>query len=362
MRRLSRYLLVAAVPLIVFGAAVFLLSAEPENSLVFDAPPNPLPVESKPMLDLPGVEETEHGFDFDDEMKSKLQAIGDAHEAQASFPEFSQPISPDELEGKYRGNTPVASDLPADLKDPSSPSMSILTDGFRYYPGDQLVANAAISGLSAEESSAVTAQLLLGDDEVARASVTSAQDQPHSYFLDFSALQFDDVSWKAELTLQVTFNFRGEQYLRSATVEYVSTMASVDGVAQSQVQDEYLEIPVHVSTEKPGRHRLQANLYDASTGEPLVHLNVENHVDSTGLLVLKAHIAALKASGSEGPYTLGDLVFTRMPTSPEYITEYGRVNQGRYQVGEHSFEEYLDKPYVNQKATRIARELRRIGS
>ncbi|MDK9558244.1 hypothetical protein QQF73_11490 [Marinobacter sp. M216] len=363
MRRISTYLVIAAVPLTVFCAALYFLSAGPEDSRTPEVAASHAPsIKPAPTLDLPGVKETDAGFDFDDEMKSKLQAVGDAYEAQASFPAFSQPISPDELEGKYRGNTPVASDLPADLTDPNSPSISILTDRFRYYPGDRLAANAAISGLPPEESSAVTAQLLRGNEEVAQASVTSSQDQPHSYYLDFSALQFDDVSWKEELTVQATFSFRGEQHLRSATVEYVSTIGSVDGVAQSRVQEEYLQIPVHVSTEKPGRHRLQANLYDASTGEPLVHLNAEDNVDSTGSLVLKAHIGALKASGSEGPYTLGDLVFTRMPTSPKYITEYGRVNQERYQVGGHSFDDYLDKPYVNQKATRIARELRRIGS
>lgn len=363
MRRTSIYLLVAVVPLTVVCAALLLLRADPNGTQTPKAAvAETAAAKPAPALELPGVKATDDGFDFDDEMKSRLRAIGNAYEGQASFPAFSQPISADELEGKYRGNTPVASELPADLTDPASPGISILTDRFRYYPGDPLAANASISGLSREESSAVTARLLRGGEVVAEASVTSVQGQAHSYYLDFSALHFGDVAWKEQLTIQATFSIRGQRYIRSATVEYVSTMASVDGVAQSRIQEEYLEIPVHVSTEKPGRHRLQANLYDASTGQPLVHLNAEDNVDSGGSLVLKAHIAALKASGSEGPYTLGDLVFTRLPASPEYITEYGRVDQERYQVGGHSFDDYLDKPYVNQKAARIARELRRIGS
>lgn len=358
MRRTSAYLLVAAVPLsVVCGALIFLsASSESPEALATQTAPK------MPSFELPGVEKTDDGFDFDNEMKSKLKSIGDAYEAEAQFPEFSRPISPEELEGKYRGNTPVASELPADLTNPGSPGLSILTDRFRYYPGDQLAANASISGLSEQESSAITARLLRDGEVVTAASVTPAQDSPHSYYLDFSALQFDDVGWKQPLTIEVEFSFRGETFVRSATVEYVSTMASVDGVSQSRVQQEYLEIPVYVSTEKPGIHRLQANLYDASSGQPLVHLKAEDSVESSGSLVLKAHIAALKKAGSEGPYTLGDVVFTRLPSNPDYITEYGRVDQERYRVGEHSFDDYLDKPYVNQKAARIAKELRRIGS
>lgn len=365
MRRKSAYLVAAVVPLAMAGAAAFVLN----TGTAPEAPETPEPVTSEAsaaepatVRDVPGVQETDDGLDFNDQMKSKLRSIGAAYEAQTQYPDFSQPIASGELESKYRGNTPVASDLPADLSDPDSPGISILTDRFRYYAGDQLAANARISGLAEEESSSVTAKLLRGGEVVSRASVTPAQDAPHSYYLDFSALQFNDVDWKEKLTIRANFNFRGKRYIRSATVEYVSTVARVDGVADSQVQDEYLRIPVHVSTDKPGRHRLQANLYDAGTGEPLVHLRAEDDVDSSGSLVLKAHIAALRQAGSEGPYELKDLVLTRLPTSPNYITEYGRVDRDRYRIDDHSFDDYLDKPYENQKAERRAEELRRLGS
>lgn len=365
MSRKPVYLLAAAVSVAVVCASLLLLNngadsdehVAPEVAQSDGASTTPAPV-----AEVPGVEKTEDGFDFDDELKSKLRAIGNAYEARAQYPEFSQPIAPDEIEAKYRGNTPVPSELPADLSDPNSPGISILTDRFRYFPGDQLVAQATISGLSEEESSTVTAHLMRGGEPLSRASITPVPNEPHSYFLDFVSLQLDDVSWKQRLTIRAEFVFRGKSYTRDATVEYVSTVASVDGVARSEVENEYLLIPVYVSTEKPGLHRLQANLYDAASGEPLVHLSAEGQVDSSGSLELKAHIASLKSAGSEGPYDLKDLVLTRLPTSPDYITEYGRVDQERYQIGKHSFEDYLDKPYVNPKANRIASELRRLGS
>ena len=155
----------------------------------------------------------------------------------------------------------------------------------------------------------------------------------------------------------------GNIYTRNITVEYLNTIAQIEDVGASEVQGEYLIIPVYVSTEKLGFHRLEANLYDTETNQPLIHLTAEDHLlSSDGQLILKAHISALKVSGSEGPYALKDLMLRRLPAAPEYITEFGQVEKAYFEVDGYRFSEFQDKPYLNEKAQRIANELRNLGS
>jgi hypothetical protein len=317
----------------------------------------------KEKLTIPGVEKAEDGFEFSEEMKLRLQSVSDAYEDKIQYPDFSLPIKAEELDSKYLSDIPIANETPARLKDPSSPTLSVKTNQFRYQAGDPLTATAVISGLSEDESSMVSARLLSDDSIIAYASVNTINDQAHSYRLDFNELHLSEVNWKKELTVETTFTFGGFTYSRGNAIEYVSTMASIDDIATAEVENEYLSIPVYVSTQKPGYHRIKGNLYDANSGEPLLHLRAEGELTSNGeLLTLRAHITALKAAGSEGPYELKDLSLTRLPSKPDYITEFGQVDQQTYSIEGYSFNEYIDKPYINEKSQKIAKELRRLGT
>jgi len=357
---------------IVIGVAFFSSSDEPglaqkaDESIAMISAVKPAPVEGGSIpgpVTIPGIEKKQEGFDFDDEMKLKLKDISEAYAEQAKYPSFSVPIAADELAAKYLPDMPIVTELPADLTNPDSPSLSILPSKFRYFNGDELSALAQISGLPAEETSYVSARLVMQGKTLGNASVLAIEDQAHSYRLNFDVVGLDAIQWKENITMEVEFQLADGTYTRSVTVEYLKTIAQVDDIAAAEVQGEYLLIPVYVSTDKPGFHRLQANLYDAATGAPLVHLTGEEQLLSTsGMLTLKAHISALKASGSEGPYHLKDLMLRRLPSEPDYITEFGRVEESSFEVEGYRFSAYQDKPYTNEKAQRIANELRKLGS
>lgn len=312
---------------------------------------------------IPGTQQTEEGLDFDPEMKARLLELSDEYEKQLQYPDYSQPIDKSELESKYLPDISVANELPARLGDPNSPGLVIKTSRLRYFPGDRITAIASISGLPDTEASSIRSQILLNGESLAAAAVTPRDDAPHSYDMDFGSVQLDQAGQMTELMLHTEFMFQGATYERLTSFEYVPTIAELDGIGSASVVSEYLEIPVEVSTDKPGFHRIKANLYDATSGEPLVHLRAEGNLESSnGVLVLKAHIAALKKAGSEGPYELKDLGLQRMPSDPEYITEYGLIRQEVFNIPSFSFKDYTDKPYRNENSERIAKELRRLGS
>lgn len=312
---------------------------------------------------LPGTLQTEAGLDFEPEIKQRLLELSDSYEEQVQYPDFSLPIDKNDLDSQYLPDIAVANELPARIGDPSSPGLSIKSSRLRYFPGDQITAVATIPGLPDTEASSIRSRLLWQTEELAQASVTTRDDGPHSYDIDFGTLQLDEIAQMTELMLHTEFTFQGETYERLTSIEYVPTIAELDGVGAASVAGEYLEIPVEISTDKPGYHRIKGNLYDAATGEPLVHLRAEGNLESSnGVLVLRAHIAALKKAGSEGPYELKDLGLQRLPSEPDYITEYGQIEQDVFSITAFSFKLYSDQPYRNEKTQRIAKELRRLGS
>lgn len=336
-------------------------SANTTPQIELDKPPETTKPTS--LTTLPGVEKTQEGFDFDDEIKTRLHEISLIYAEEIKYPDYSMPIRPGELEFKYLPDAPVANVLPAVINDPKSPQLSVLPNKFRYFPGDELIASAQIIGLDQDEPSTVTARLMLNNELLATATVMPDGEAVHSYFLEFGHIQLDDIDWKENITIFTDFMFSGHTYTKTMTMEYLETVAGLEDVAPSEVKDEYLQIPVYVSTEKPGFHQIQANLYDAKTNTPLIHLRAEEELSSqSGTLTLQAHIVALKEAGSEGPYELRDIVLKRMPSDPEFITEYGTVHQDSFSVDGFGFDDYLDKPYVNEKAQRIAQELRHFGS
>jgi hypothetical protein len=77
---------------------------------------------------------------------------------------------------------------------------------------------------------------------------------------------------------------------------------------------------------------------------------------------LQAHIASLKVAGDPGPYILKDISFTRMPSPPDFSTEYGNAAQDSYSVNGYAFDEYDDVPYVDEEANKRLELLREIGS
>lgn len=312
---------------------------------------------------IPGIEKKQDSFDFDEAMKLKLKAISEAYREEAKYPSFSVPIKADELTTKYKPDMPIATELPADMSQSGGPSLSILPGKFRYFSGDELTATARINGLSKEEISDVSARLVMQGNTLGTATVSESEAQAHEYHLVFDSLALVEIEWKENITMEVEFRLPGGIYTRSVTIEYLNTIAKINDTSASEVQGEYLLIPVYVETEKPGFHRLQANLYETATDKPLVHLIAEDQITSTsGMLTLRAHISALKAAGSEGPYQLKDLMLRRLPSEPDYITEFGRIEQSAFDVQGYSFSRYEDQPYINEKAQRIANELRKLGS
>lgn len=297
---------------------------------------------------------------FEAETKARLIQVTQEFAQDIQYPDFSKPIRDADELNKYLPNESVASSLDIQQEGAVGPKLYLKTSKYQYFRGEVVTAQARIEGVPAGATIQVQSRLVkLGNTlSQTEGQVTSA----NSFMITYQPNDIPVIQGSDELRLIATFSVDDQQYELGAPLSYLNSIASIDDVASASVNEAYLEIPVYVTTRQPGYHQLAANLYDAKTGKPLVHLTSEKELSSTqDFLLLRAHAAALKVSGSEGPYVLKDFVLNRMPSAPRYETEYGQVNKASFKVNGVSFADFSDEPYVDEQAQERLEFLSQLG-
>jgi hypothetical protein len=299
---------------------------------------------------------------FNREVKARLAQVADAYAEQIQYPSFSMPIPNREALQKYLPNRSIGAERRLDIEDENSPRIRLQTDKQHYFTGDTIKVTVSLSGLTGHPRVEVKARLVTQGQILATADASAADRQAVIYQMSFSHLDsiVDLATDEYRVVARVAVD--GKVYELGTPVSYVDSVARVTDVGMAQVSGEYLYIPVNVTTSKPGYHELSANLYAAQSNKPLVHLSVQQELQtSNGLMQLKAHIAALKVGGDPGPYRLQDISLMRMPSPPDFTSEYGKASQDAYPVNGYAFDEYDDLPYVDEEARKRLEFLRQAG-
>lgn len=330
-------------------------------------------LEKKPVTPAPGATSAPDTDDqpslageqpfWEQEVKARLIQVRDQFAEDAQFPAYARPIRSAEELAKYQPNRAFETATPTDFEDPSAPSLSLVLTQQRYAEDEPVVAMATINGLDASADSRVTARIVANRRVLAQASGVAESGEPaRRYRVTFDRLDALRESGASDLVLIAEFAIDGDRFEVSAPFSVVNTVAIVDEVGRAEVVGEHLKIPVSITVAEAGLHKLTANLYDAKSGQPVVHLSSRGELpDPGGVIMLKAHIASLKVMGREGPYLLGDIALQRLPSAPRFLTEYGRALQETYPVDGFPFRDYQDVPYQDEKIQSRLEFLTQIG-
>jgi hypothetical protein len=297
------------------------------------------------------------------EVKARLAQVAEVYANQIRYPAFSMPIPNRDALQKYLPNRSFYAERALDIKDENSPRIRLQTDRHQYFTGDTIKLTVSLEGLTGNPWVAVQARLVAGGQTLATVDASAAGQQTATYHMRIAGLDSMPDSGMDEYRVVARITIDGKVYEIGTPVSYVSSVAEVTSVGMARVSGEYIHIPVDVTTTKPGYHELTANLYAVRSDKPLLHLTAQQELKSAiGLMQLKAHIASLKVGGDPGPYLLKDITFTRMPSPPDFTTEYGKSSQDSYEVRGYAFDEYDDVPYVDEEARRRLEFLRQLGS
>jgi len=161
---------------------------------------------------------------------------------------------------------------------------------------------------------------------------------------------FSDIE-NSEVMLIAELGFNNDEQAKvSAIFKLMGTDATLTDISDSFVEGAHLMIPASFDVSSPGYYRVEANLFDKESQEPISHLNSSfllTKRENTGML--KIHASTLRSKGFIGPYSLTDFNITRRPAKPGDKTGYGRSEEESFTVGGFDFSFYSQEDYVDPK-------------
>lgn len=299
---------------------------------------------------------------FEAETKARLIQVADDFAEDIQYPDYSKPIRHQSELQKYLPNQSIASSLPLNSKDENSPRISVKTSKLHYFQGEPIVGEAVVDGLKGNERVDVSVRLVNAGQVLSESHAQPLDNAGKVFYLEFIPENIPSVNGDGNIRLVAQFTIDQKVYEIGTPVQYINSVASIDYVSDAQVNDTFLEIPVYITTYQPGYHQVSANLYNADTGEALLHLSADKELlVEKDFILLRAHIAALKVTKHEGPYELKDLSLTRMPSPPQFSTEYGRVPDDSISLSGFPFDDYRDEPYLDEEAQERLEFLTKLG-
>ena len=212
------------------------------------------------------------------------------------------------------------------------------------------------------EVSARLASLTLGDTDVeVKFNLVDGSVNEYRAKIDPSIAPAEEIS--AELLLKVSVDINEEALASTIGIRYDSAAARLTNISYVRVQGEYLDIQLQYSVLMEGYFFTNAVLQDAVSGRPLLQLQAEGAMTETNnFMTMRAHIQALKAAGSEGPYLLTNITGYRGAERGESLDTPISSAQQNYQVQGYRFDLYDDVEFEDDLAKERIDFLTKLGA
>ncbi len=302
----------------------------------------------------------------DEQIKAQIMQVAEAYAETAKYPHFSQPITnPDQVAMPQPFQfTEVDTPFPVDSQEQPL-RLSLATNKSQYFLGDIIVARLIVRNApdnAGVEVSAILASLIVGDTDV-EVQFDLVEDSANEYRanIDLSAVSAEELG--AELLLKVSVDIDDEALATTVGIRYDSAAARLTNISYVRVQGEYLDIQLQYSVQTEGYFFTNAVLQDAVSGKPLLRLQAEGAMTgNNNFKTMRAHIQALKAAGSEGPYLLTNITGYRGAERGESLDTPISSAQQSYQIQGYRFDLYDDVEFEDELAEERIEFLTKLGA
>jgi hypothetical protein len=317
-------------------------------------------------LKVPSGEIQEINIYEDEQIKAQFIQVAEAYTEAAKYPYFSQPITnPDQVAvPKPFEFTEVDIPFPVDSQDRPL-RLSLATDKGQYFLGDIIVARLILRNApdnAVVEVDAILASLTVGDTDVEiKFALVEGSNNEYRANIDLSMMAQEEIG--AELLLKVSVDVNEEQLATTIGIRYDSAAARLTNISYARVQGEYLDIQLQYSVQASGYFFTSAVLQDAISGQPLLRLQAEGAMtESNNFMTMRAHVQALKAAGSEGPYLLTNITGYRGAERGESLDTPISSAKQNYQVQGYRFDLYDDVEFEDELAQERIDFLTKLGA
>jgi hypothetical protein len=313
-----------------------------------------LSVPAKPALKAPSVGTQEINIYENEKIKTQFMEVAQAYSETAKYPHFSQPITnPDQVAVPEPFDfTEVDTPFPVDSQEQPL-QLSLATDKSQYFLGDIIIAGLILRNAPENadvEVSAILVSLISGDTSVeVEFSLVEGSANEYRANIDPSVVAAEEVG--AELVVKVGVKVNDDGLASTIGIRYDSVAARLTNISYARVQGEYLDVQLHYSVQVNGYFFTNAVLQDAVSGKPLLRLQAEGAMtESNNFMIMRAHIQALKASGSEGPYLLTNITGYRGAERGESLGTPISSTQQNYRIQGYRFDLYDDIEFEDDLA------------
>ncbi len=298
-------------------------------------------------------------------LKANLQQVADIYEETSKYPTNSQPVfDPSAVRepAPFEFNN-VDLPFPKDANDDSPLRIAAATDTHQYFFGDTIQARVQLSNAPTETHIKVSGVLSGAAGDIPMPlSFEANNGSVNEYIAQFDTNIAPANLMTSEMSLNVTVDVDGRELFTTTSFRFDRPSAQVIGVMPAQVAGSSLEIPLQIDVGQSGYYFASAVLEDSATRRPLLELQQEGRLQSgNALLNFKAHIAALKRQGSEGPYTLRSIKLKRGAEIGETLDSPGSSLQREFTVRGFPFAFYQEEEFVDPLAQERLAFLRAAG-
>jgi len=283
-------------------------------------------------------------------VKMQMVDVSNAYKENIRYPTYSKPLHENDW-AQLNPRPFIAKEIPMGFDE--SISASIVLDHYIVNLGEDLPVSVKVTGDAKVSEILVFLQndtdkknaISLSKTTSDKTSVVYSGIIPSSTLADYQEseiLILSDISFLNSETAKV-----------SAVFKLVGTDATLLKLGASYVEEANLVIPAEFDVLVSGYYRVEANLFDQTTGQPISHLNsafLLTRRENSGLI--KVHSSTLRSKGSQGPYLMTDFNITRGPAKPSDKTGYGVSKEDSYEVKGFDLSFYNEEAYVDPQNQR----------
>lgn len=279
----------------------------------------------------------------------QLAEVAHAYEENMRFPKYSKPLRSNDW-NLLNPRPFIVKKIPLEVAE--NLSAAIVIDQYIINREQDLPIKVKVSGdLSHDTVQQVSVQIPTQGSTQPTQPLSLSQQSDHeviySGILPASSIASAN-SGEQKIIANIMFNHYKDAKI-STVVKLADNAITLSHLGDSYIEGPHLMIPAHFDVQSAGNYRLQANLFDLNSMQPVSHLNsLFALTESENETVLKVHAVTLRAQGFSGPYLLRDINLTRPPVKPGDATGYGSSSKPNYEVRGFDLSHYSDEVYSNE--------------
>lgn len=296
-------------------------------------------------------------------LKSQIMQVADLYAEQARYPHFSQPILDPQTINEPEPFEETEVDTPFPTDDEALPiHLLVATERYQYFTNETIRTRLRLHNAPSDAFISATGTLSGSAGDTPLTIEFQLDPDNQQWFADFNTALIPPALLSPEMLIKVVVQIDEAPYFTTVGIRYQAAEANLTGIAWARPEGAFLNIALQYDVSTSGYYFSNGILADAQSGQPLIQLQAEGPMQQgNSVLIMKAHIQALRAVNSEGPYVLRTIRTFRGAETGEQFDKPAATLEQSYTVPGFAFERYEDTEYVDPLAQERIEFLQQLG-